>query len=97
MIEINVNELTKISGAGGGLGEALDGIGHVVEGATHVANAETEGDLGEGLGKRWGTAGAQDFCKNIATQSDTMSQSLYDDCMKNPVNFGYKDTGPWSG
>ncbi|EEP3180397.1 hypothetical protein HBN27_005284, partial [Salmonella enterica] len=59
MIEINVNELTKISGAGGGLGEALDGIGHVVEGATHVANAETGGDLGEGLGKRWGTAGAQ--------------------------------------
>lgn len=41
MIEINVNELTKISGAGGGLGEALDGIGHVVEGATHVANAAT--------------------------------------------------------
>ncbi|EAW0638086.1 TPA: hypothetical protein GND40_003923 [Salmonella enterica subsp. indica] len=97
MLVLNENQLSKVSGAGGGLGEALSGIGHAVEGATHVANAVNGGNLGEGLGSRWGAAGASDFCHNIAKQSDKMSPSLYNDCMKNPAGWGYKDSGPFGG
>lgn len=97
MLVINDSQLDSISGAGGGIGEAISGIGHVVEGATHVANAVNGGDLGEGLGQRWGKAGAKDYCSYEATENGKMSSSLYNDCMKNPAGFGYKDTGPWGG
>ncbi|EBV8363744.1 hypothetical protein NOF79_003194 [Salmonella enterica] len=94
MFVITENQLDKVSGAGG-LGEAISGIGHVVDGAARVANAVNGGDLGEGLGKRWGRAGARDYCRIEATQTDKMSPPLYNDCMKNPAGWGYKDSGPW--
>lgn len=96
MLLITDEQLEKVSGAGG-LGEALSGIGHVVDGATRVANAVNGGGVGDGLGTRWGRAGASDYCRNEATQTDKMSPSLYHDCMKNPAGWGYKDSGPWGG
>lgn len=96
MLILTENQLDKINGAGG-LGEVISGIGHVVDGATRVANAANGGGLGEGLGSRWGSAGANDYCRYEATQTDKMSPSLYNDCMKNPAGWGYKDSGPWGG
>ncbi|EBQ4103450.1 hypothetical protein GZC45_004812 [Salmonella enterica] len=95
MKKINDKDCVYISGAGGGLAEAIHGVAHAVEGAAHVYNAATGSNVGEGLGKRWGSAGASDFCRNWATQTDDMDKGMYDSCMKNPAKFGYKDTGPW--
>ncbi|ATI83656.1 hypothetical protein CGA24_00720 (plasmid) [Salmonella enterica subsp. enterica] len=92
---LNPSECKLVSGAGGGIGEALHGIAHVAEGAAHVYNAATGDNVGEGLGKRWGSAGASDYCKDYATQTDDMDQGMYNDCMKNPAKHGYKDPGPW--
>lgn len=90
-----IDNLEKIYGAGG-LGEALSGVSHVVEGAVHVAEAVTGESVG-GLGKKWGSAGASDYCRNFATQTSEMDQGLYDYCMENPAAHGYKDPGPWWG
>lgn len=96
MKQLNVNDYVFVSGAGGGLGEAISAVGHVVEGAAHVYNAATGSNIGEGLGGRWGSAGASDYCRNYyAKQTDDFDQKMYDQCMKDPAAHGYKDKGPW--
>ncbi|EEJ7567119.1 hypothetical protein S965_005023 [Salmonella enterica subsp. salamae] len=99
MKELNFNEDEHISGAGIGLGDAISGIGHVIEGGTHVYNAATGDNVGEGLGGRWGSGGASDYCKWTYARnhggSGGYDQAEYKQCMKNPALNGYQDTGPW--